>query len=77
MANGCYQIYTKLDIIYVVNEIDILKRVLYHLFNLKYGEKTCATEIVKANNNHWQENRLIKIQDGESWHTNTKLEFTE
>jgi hypothetical protein len=49
----------------VVNEIQTLKCVLGHLFNLKYDEKVRATEIVEANNNWWQENRLIKIQDAE------------
>jgi hypothetical protein len=49
----------------VVNEIQTLKCVLGHLFNLKCSEKACATEIVEANNNCWQENCLIKIQDAE------------
>ena len=49
----------------VINEIQTLKCVLGHLFNLKYSEKARATEIVEANNNCWQENRLIKIQDVE------------
>jgi hypothetical protein len=35
----------------IVNQIDTLKCVLDHLFNLKYGEKVCATKIVEANNN--------------------------
>jgi len=49
----------------VVNEIQTIKCVLGHLFNLKYGEKARATELVKANNNCWQANRLIKVQDAE------------
>jgi hypothetical protein len=49
----------------VINEIQTLKCVLGHLFNLKCSEKARATEIVEANNNCWQENRLIKIQDAE------------
>ena len=49
----------------VINEIQTLKYVLGYLFNLKYSEKARATEIVKANNNRWQENRLIKTQDAE------------
>jgi hypothetical protein len=49
----------------VINEIQTLKCVLGHLFNLKYSEKARATEIVEANNNCWQENRLIKTQDAE------------
>ena len=49
----------------VLNAIQTIKYVLSHLFNLKYSEKAHATEMVKANNNCWQENRLIKIQDAE------------
>jgi hypothetical protein len=49
----------------VINEIQTLKYVLGHLLNLKFNEKARATEIVEANNNCWQENRLIKIQDAE------------
>ena len=47
----------------VINEIQTFKCVLGHLFNLKYDEKARATEIVEANNNCWQKNRRIKIQD--------------
>jgi hypothetical protein len=49
----------------VVNEIQTLKCVLDHLFNLKHNEKARVTEIMEANTNCWQENRLIKIQDAE------------
>ena len=45
----------------VINEIQTLKCVLGHLFNLKYDEKVRATNIVEANNNCWQENHLIGV----------------
>jgi hypothetical protein len=35
----------------IVNQIDTLKCVLDHLFNLKYGGKVCAVKIAEANNN--------------------------
>jgi hypothetical protein len=57
----------------VENQIDTLKCVLGHLFNLKYGENARATEIVAASNNYWQTNRLIKVQDIESSAQNAKL----
>ena len=52
----------------LVNEIDTLKCVLGHLFNLKPGgDGTRAIGIAEANNNYQQANRLrkqlIKIQD--------------
>jgi hypothetical protein len=49
----------------VINEIQTLKCILGHLFNLKYSERARATEMVEANSNCWQENRLIKIQNAE------------
>ena len=49
----------------VINEIQTIKCVLGHLFNLKYSEKAHATEMVEANSNCWQENRLIKFQNAE------------
>jgi hypothetical protein len=49
-------------------EVDTLKCVLDHLFNLKYGEQVHALEIVEANDNFQQVKRLRKkpviIQDG-------------
>jgi hypothetical protein len=52
----------------IVNQIDTLKCVLDHLFNLKYGEKVRAVEITEANDNFQQGKRLrkklIMIQDG-------------
>jgi hypothetical protein len=55
----------------LVNEIETLKCVLGHLFNLKSGgDKTCALEIAEANINFQQANRLrkqlIKMQDTEN-----------
>jgi hypothetical protein len=55
----------------LLNEIDTLKCVLGHLFNLKpCGNKTQAIEIAKANNHYKQaihlRKQLIKIQDVES-----------
>jgi hypothetical protein len=51
----------------IVNQIDTLKCVLDHSFNLKYGEKVRAAEITEANNNFPQGKRLRKklvmIQD--------------
>ncbi|MGH9923824.1 MAG: hypothetical protein ACRD5B_00455 [Nitrososphaeraceae archaeon] len=54
----------------LLNEIDTLKCVLGHLFNLKpCGNKTQAIEIAKANNHYKQaihlRKQLIKIQDVE------------
>jgi hypothetical protein len=46
----------------IINQIDTLKCVLDHLFNLKYGEKVRAVEIAEAENN-FQAKHLIKIQD--------------
>jgi hypothetical protein len=52
----------------MVNQIETLKCVLDHLFNLKYGEKVRAVEITEANDNFQQVKRLrkklIMIQDG-------------
>jgi hypothetical protein len=55
----------------LLNEIDTLKCVMGHLFNLKPGgNKTQAIEIAKANNHYKQaihlRKQLIKIQDVES-----------
>jgi hypothetical protein len=54
----------------VINQIDTLKCVLDHLFNLKYGERVRAIEIAEANHNYQQANRLRKqlnkFQDLES-----------
>jgi hypothetical protein len=47
----------------IVNQIDTLKCVLDHLFNLKYGEKVCAVKIPEANDNFQQVEQPIKIQD--------------
>ena len=44
----------------VINQIDTLKCVLDHLFNLKYGERVRAIEIAEANHNYQQANRLRK-----------------
>jgi uncharacterized Fe-S radical SAM superfamily protein PflX len=49
----------------IVNQIDTLKCVLDHLFNLKYGEKVCAIRFTKADNNFQQVKQLIKFQDEE------------
>jgi hypothetical protein len=46
----------------IINQIDTLKCVLDHLFNLKYGEKVRAVEIAEVENN-FQAKHLIKIQD--------------
>jgi hypothetical protein len=52
----------------MVNQIETLKCVLDHLFNLKYREKVRAVEITEANDNFQQVKRLrkklIMIQDG-------------
>jgi hypothetical protein len=55
----------------LINEIDTLKCVLGHLFNLKSGgDKTRATEIRGVNNNFHQTNygqeQLVKTQDLET-----------
>jgi hypothetical protein len=54
----------------LINEIDILKSVLGRLSDLKYGDKTRATEIVKDNNKFQQvkhlREKIIQIQDIES-----------
>jgi hypothetical protein len=47
----------------IVNQIDTLKCVLDHLFNLKYGEKVRAVKIPEANDNFQQMEQSIKIQD--------------
>jgi hypothetical protein len=47
----------------MVNQIDTLKCVLDHLFNLKYGGKVRAVKIPEANNNFQQVEQPIKIQD--------------
>jgi hypothetical protein len=53
----------------IVNQIDTLKCVLDHLFNLKYSEKVRAVEITEPKNNFQQakqlRKQLIKIQDEE------------
>lgn len=52
----------------IVNQIDTLKCVLDHLFNLKYDEKVCAVEIAEDKNNFQPKHirkQLIKIQDVE------------
>jgi hypothetical protein len=54
----------------LINEIDTLKSVLGHLPDLKYDDKTRATEIVEDNNKfqhvkHLRE-KLIQIQDMKS-----------
>jgi hypothetical protein len=52
----------------VVNQIDTLKCVLDHLFNLKHSEKVRAVDITETNDNIPQGKRLRKklvmIQDG-------------
>jgi hypothetical protein len=52
----------------ILNQINTLKCVLDHLFNLKYSEKVRAVAITKANDNFQQVKRLRKklvmIQDG-------------
>jgi hypothetical protein len=54
----------------IVNQIDTLKCVLNHLFNLKYSEKVRAIEITEANDNFQQGKRprkkLVMIQDIET-----------
>ena len=51
----------------IVNEIDTLKCVLDHLFNLKHGENVCAVEIVEVNQQALRRRKkLIKMQDIES-----------
>jgi len=55
----------------LINEIDTLQCVLGHLLNLKSdSDETRAMDIVEANNNYQQTNRLrkqlIKIPDVES-----------
>jgi hypothetical protein len=53
----------------IVNQIDTLKCVLEHLFNLKHSEKVRAVEIAEAKDNFQQakqlRKQLIKIQDEE------------
>jgi hypothetical protein len=54
----------------IINQIDTLKCVLGHLFNLKHSEKVRAVDITKTNDNFPQGKRLRKklvmIQDVES-----------
>lgn len=54
----------------IVNEIDTLKCILGHLFNLKYDEKVRAIDISESNYDFQRAKRLrkqlIKIQDVES-----------
>ncbi len=50
-----------------VNEIDTLKCVLDHLFNLKYGDQVHAIDIADASQRVMRRRKkLIKIQDVES-----------
>jgi hypothetical protein len=48
----------------LVNQIDTLKCVLDHLFNLKYGKKVRAVEIAEANQQaKHRRKKLIKMQE--------------
>jgi hypothetical protein len=65
---GLYDSNTAREKEVLLNEIDTLKCVLGHLFNLKPGsDKIQAMGIAEAKNNYWQTNRLrkqlIEIQD--------------
>ena len=51
----------------LVNQIDTLKCVLGHLFNLKYDKQVRAIEIADANQQAKRgRKKLVKIQDAES-----------
>ena len=52
---------------FLVNNIDTLKCVLGHLFNLKYDKQVRAIEIADANQQAKRgRKKLVKIQDAES-----------
>lgn len=68
----------------LINEIDTLESILGRLSDLKYGAETRAIEVINANNDFKQANRLrkqiIKIQEIEdeisAQCSNTKLRWT-